>query len=615
MSINRRENSHRTRLSAAELAQSRAHPPHEANPDEQRYAHSHYPMSFTKGLDHDDKTGLVKDSAHYEAFRRAIAEGFIDPFTSSVPVPDIRNTEGEPNRRQWEAPTAGTAYDLQGPDAQAVTMAPAPELGSTELDYEMAEVYELAILRDIHFKDFEDGGGAEVQASVKRLNDMVFDISGQGGGRPRRVASDDKPPPKTLSTGTAFRGSSPGCEVGPYVSQLLLIGNKDLENEQGTEVSSGQIRYGGLRIDQRIPVARPCDWMLDKPSWLCVQNGENVRNNGTLFDPNRARRFISTPRDMATYVHDDALYEAYLNACLQLLSARSPSDPAFDQLSGMGSFNFPNGSGGVVSAPRQAGGFALYGGPHILTLVTEVATRALKAVRYQKFNIHRRLRPETLAGRVECAHAIEDAHPELCNLFSDMKSKKRLGPTLDALKAFKKAKQLAKSKDPSLKVCPDYEDNFLLPMAFQEGSPMHPAYGAGHATVAGACTTILKAYFDTGAVLLSSKKKGISFRRPDPDDQESFVAFRASEDGSQLVPVKVKAPLTLEGELNKLAANISIGRNMAGVHYYSDYYDSVRMGEQIAIGILEEQALTYPTDPFVLTLSTFDGEQRLIGAR
>ncbi len=33
-----------------------------------------------------------------------------------------------------------------------------------------------------------------------------------------------------------------------------------------------------------------------------------------------------------------------------------------------------------------------------------------------------------------------------------------------------------------------------LPMAFQEGSPMHPSYGAGHATVAGACVTILKAY-------------------------------------------------------------------------------------------------------------------------
>lgn len=37
---------------------------------------------------------------------------------------------------------------------------------------------------------------------------------------------------------------------------------------------------------------------------------------------------------------------------------------------------------------------------------------------------------------------------------------------------------------------------YFLPMAFPEGSPTHPSYGSGHATVAGACTTILKAFFD-----------------------------------------------------------------------------------------------------------------------
>ena len=32
-------------------------------------------------------------------------------------------------------------------------------------------------------------------------------------------------------------------------------------------------------------------------------------------------------------------------------------------------------------------------------------------------------------------------------------------------------------------------------MAFTAGSPAHPAYGAGHASVAGICTTVLKAFF------------------------------------------------------------------------------------------------------------------------
>ena len=52
--------------------------------------------------------------------------------------------------------------------------------------------------------------------------------------------------------------------------------------------------------------------------------------------------------------------------------------------------------------------FATFGGPHILSLVTEVAIRCLKAVRRQKFNYHRRARPEALGGRltlVKCGSA------------------------------------------------------------------------------------------------------------------------------------------------------------------------------------------------------------------
>lgn len=51
----------------------------------------------------------------------------------------------------------------------------------------------------------------------------------------------------------------------------------------------------------------------------------------------------------------------------------------------------------------------------------------------------------------------------------------------------------------------------------------------------------------------------------------------------------------------------------AGVHYFSDDYESLRMGEKIAIGILEEQALCYPTDPFIISVPTFDGQVYRIG--
>ena len=52
---------------------------------------------------------------------------------------------------------------------------------------------------------------------------------------------------------------------------------------------------------------------------------------------------------------------------------------------------------------------------------------------------------------------------------------------------------------------------------------------------------------------------------------------------------------------------------MAGVHYYSDYIDSLVMGEKIAIGVLLEQSLAYEIYPNQVrpsfSLTTFLGRQ------
>ncbi len=604
----------RVRQEAAELASSRSNVEHEANGDEQRYAQANYAMSFTKGLEHSSKSGLINDPRDFEAFRKAIDEGFVGPFTSDVPVP-------EEKKRAWEAPTAGVVFDLEGPDPQAVTMAPAPALGSLELAYEMAEVYELATLRDVPFAAFEDcpstvALGGETAAKIEqdclersycRLNGIAKQED-QVDWRKRKFDGRG-----SLSAQTAFRGSSVGVELGPYLSQFLLIGNPQPSlggSEKGVE--DGIISYGAQTIDQRVPVAvRGQDFLRNKEEWLPVQNGADTFDRDSIYEDVPAR-FITTPRDLATYVHFDALYQAYLNACIIMLGMNTPFDPAFAALSGVQPL--PDGD------PRQAGGFALFGGPHILTLVTEVATRALKAVRFQKFNNHIRLRPEALAGRIALRSAIGGEFP-------------MLGAQLDTLhsgiKASVEAAARIKQSDGTK------TDEGFLPMAFQEGSPMHPAYGAGHATVAGACVTILKAFFDTSAVLVRCAEQDqdckraaarVAFIATNTTTENGkgtkkegevceAIAFVPNSDGSKLTATNPGAPLTVEGELNKLAANISIGRNMGGVHFYSDYYDSLRMGEEIAIGMLEEQALCYPTDRFVLSLPTFDGEVVRIGRR
>lgn len=586
------------RRSAAELAAARVHPQHRSNGDEQLLHQEDgkpsYAGNFTKCLPHDTN-GFVRSPRDYEEWVRAIDSGdprdFRNlrlgpgPFQPNGDFQYSGNTDtdppqlnwaanypdppGTPKVRAWESQGAGLTFDLEGPDAQAVTMPPCPSLDSQELIAEMGEVYWMALCRDVPFADWD--GHSTINAarnSLKRLwwfrRDRLLNLNGRTDTLPeslarRRILSEDGTNPVSLEK--LFRGVAPGEQVGPYLSQFLLLGNTGINNEDTVHgLSDGMIAYGAVRIDQRVRVATPNkDYMTDWDEWLDVQNGADMGKRET-YDP--GYRFIATPRDLATYVHYDALYEAYLNACLILLGLGAPFDPGLP-------FHYDD----YIDKQR---GFAQFGGPHILTLVTEVATRALKAVRYQKFNVHRRLRPEALGGwmyqRRNGSANVKARLTALKNIEDAFAGSSDIGDQLDAVNG---------------------SDNWLLPMAFPEGSPPHPSYGAGHASVAGACVTILKAWFDHGWRL---QKNGTP------------IAYEPASDGSALNDISggLAEPLTVEGELNKVAANIAIGRNWAGVHYYTDYYESFRLGEQIAIGLLEEQKLTYKEN-FSLTIPLFDG--------
>ncbi|CAN0548037.1 unnamed protein product, partial [Laminaria digitata] len=296
--------------------------------------------------------------------------------------------------RAWESQSAGNSFDLEGPDAQAVTMPPAPKLGSDELTAEMGEVYVQALLRDIPFNAFTPGvtgvgsgktkddistnttlDALDTQKSnveaVKELTDTLnsldwfnknvpLDLSPQESARRRN---------ETQLPGNAFRGITPGDEIGPYISQFLLAGNSGINgNDDERSTADGLISYGAASVDQRVRIATPGqDYMTDWAEWYDVQNGADLRGLESYENAPKKRRFIHTPRDLATYVHYDALYEAYLNACLLMLGSGVPFDPGIP---------FQEGD----NRDHQQG-FAHFDGPHILSLVTEVATRALKAVR------------------------------------------------------------------------------------------------------------------------------------------------------------------------------------------------------------------------------------------
>jgi hypothetical protein len=482
------------RVDMAQLAHDRPLPSHPSNGDEEDYP---YIGNFSKGLTHN---GLGEvDGASYAALLAALTSGDPDDF-EAIPL--------GPGGRKLTNPQAGLAFDLEGSDNHHLAIRPAPRFDSAEEAGEAAELYWMALLRDVSFNQYHHNKLA--QAAAEDLTNLS-DFRGpkQGG---------------VVTTDTLFRGNTPGDLVGPYVSQFML---KD-------------IPYGSLTISQRQQTVLPgVNFLTDYASWLAVQDGATP--GGLPFDS--VRRYIRNERDLTHYVHVDALYEAYLNACLILLGMGAPFDP-----------------GNPYQSSANQAGFGTFGGPHILSLVTEVATRALKGIWYQKWFVHRRLRPEEFGGRVHnhlSGAAVYPIHSDLLGSGALDRVNSKYG-------------------------------SYLLPQAYPEGSPTHPSYGAGHATVAGACVTILKAWFDESWVI------------PDP------VVTNDLGTGLQRYKGADAGEITVGGELNKVAANVANARNMAGIHWKADYWESAQLGEAIAISILEEQKVTY-NETMSFSLTKFDG--------
>ena len=298
--------------------------------------------------------------------------------------------------------------------------------------------------------------------------------------------------------------------------------------------------------------------MTDYAEWLSIQNGSTTKNTDQI---DAARCYIRNGRDLAQWVHIDVLFQAYFNAMLMMLAAPDANDT--DTGGGM---KVPFNPANPYLKSRTQDGFGTFGGPAYAAATGEIATAALKAVWYQKWFVHRRLRPEAFGGAV---------HNHL--------TKRRQYPIHgDVLNSTAVGQVFAKY------------GTYLLPQAFPEGSPLHPSYGAGHATVAGACVTILKALFDESFVI------------PNP--------LTPASDGRSLVPyVGADAgQLTVGAELNKLAANVAIGRNFGGIHYRSDYTQSLRLGELVAISALRDRRLTYNEDFDGFTFTRFDGTKMTV---
>lgn len=596
MSEARAQESYDVRMCAAQLALDRG--VEESVPNGEESSVPQLIGSFTKGMRHNDD-GTIADEADFHAFVSACNSGDAEEIAqlNLGPAKDDcdeyiwrSDIAREVNKvRGWESMGAGLAFDLEGPDAQSVSMPPVPLLSSAELTSEMAECYLMALARDIPFASWNSDEFRErfFDFAVEYMNGLEWFAE---------PADCDASEPETrrrrgeVTLENIFRGILPGSQSGPFLSQFLVGGSNQIGKANDDDWGRGIVAYGSITIDQRVRIATEGkDYLTTKDVFLDAQDGADLRGLETYEE---GKRLIKNMRDLGTWVHYDALYEAYLNACLMMLANGYPMDAGLP-------FRAPD------SVDKQTA-FATFGGPHILSLVTEVATRALKAVRFQKFNTHRRTRPEAVGGLINekmLRRRSATAEGECGGISgSDSSSDIADSPSLAGVDdgVFPELDGLVDKLQPVLARVAEHnaqnnerwgggndEASCLLPMAYAEGSPMHPAYGSGHATVAGACVTVLKAFFDTEHVFEN--------------------VFEVDQDGDKLVRSEFDGELTVGGELDKLAENIAVGRNMAGVHYFTDAWESMLLGEKVAIGILEEQKLTY-REEFVWNLTKFDGE-------
>src|ERR671917_244676 len=158
--IDRWEKGRAIRTAAANRAYGGPVPDHPSNGEETSYP---YLANFSKGLPHDEKGEVDPDA--YRTLLRALATGRPEDF-ERIPL------GVHPGQRLLN-PQGGLAFDLQGPDVYGLVSPPAPRIDGAENSAEMAELYWMALLRDVKFADFDNAAiVADAAAELSGFSDF-----------------------------------------------------------------------------------------------------------------------------------------------------------------------------------------------------------------------------------------------------------------------------------------------------------------------------------------------------------------------------------------------------------------------------------------------------------
>ncbi|MGF1536865.1 MAG: phosphatidic acid phosphatase [Elainellaceae cyanobacterium] len=513
------------------------------NGDEARFDFLGHPGfgSFTKALCHDEN-GMVTETS-FESLLSAVEAGTQDAFNNVI-------LGG--GKRLLANPLNAYSFQQIGNDSNGARMAAAPAFASRNTAVDMVERYWMALCRDIPFDQY--GNSNLIAAACEDLNSLGFE---------QEFGFEVTPQ-------TIFRGPYDGCDVGPHVSQFLLQ----------------DFQFGNQPITQMQRYPRPgLDYLTDLESWNRVNNGDIDPTGSDIID---GTRYITTLRDAGQWVHIDFPHQSGLWATIILL--------------GLG-INITSASPYASGAIKTAEPFGSLGGPDVTIQSGLAGVYGLKHAWFQKWCVHRRLRPEVYAQRLELFrrgvlgdmsdNPLNDAL--FNNLFGDGAPVWRQTAVLDRIFEHNRQQNVAQSRS-----C---DGTWLLPMAFPEGSPTHPAYPGGHSVFIAAAATVAKAFFADGEypcpkVPVDGGERLGDFRQPQPHYQPYQI-------GGCPTP-----KLTIHGELNKLIANITLFRDGAGMHWRTDgtaiaptadigcseinvETGGNLLGEKLAISMLRDTKRTY----------------------
>ena len=404
---------------------------------------------------------------------------------------------------------------------------------------EMIEIYAMVLLRNVPFDEYTNENET-VKFAVDVLQHAAY------FGKPTYpLDKHGKVVPKRL-----FRWSAPNTFDGPYISQFMLY----------------DCWMGASYLKQcYLHEADDLTATTTKGFLKMIQGQTSMR----IVPDGRPPSYLRSGRGIGSMVHNDPIFSYYFNTLVLALVLGIPIE-GFDQ------------------SDKHVTKFGDTGPPDMLLIIVTVAKGAMLTAWYTKWLRCMKIRPEMYAARI--AKALDEKFTERNKVpfFEEIYRMSR-DPKLKEL--FEKISEGNAEHAPFLKGI------------YNEGSPTHPSFPAGHAVLAGSCITVIKAMLRTN----DERNRPIRWDRP---------VRLASKDGfSTRLIERSEDPtirhMTINGELNKMAMNFAFGRNFAGVHYRNDTEYGLKLGEEYAMHVLGNLSKNfYPRvkrPDITFTLEKFDG--------